>query len=149
MEKSFYSGTMKKSVKVHATKKDVWRTISNIVGLDKWVTGVKKAIFQTNKKRGVGAIRTIFFEDGNKIEEHVVGWKNEEYFSYIATSGLPLRAYHATISLNEAGKGEIQIIWESYFNSKKMSKKEFGEFVSFLGSFYQESLCKLKEIIEK
>ena len=93
-------------------------------------------------------MRKITFEDGNDVEEHVVGWKDGEYFSYIAVSGLPLRAYHATISMKKTGKS-IQITWQSYFNSEKMNKTEFSEFVTFLGSFYYDSLKKLKTVLEK
>ncbi|PIN96813.1 MAG: SRPBCC family protein, partial [Nitrosopumilus sp. CG10_big_fil_rev_8_21_14_0_10_33_7] len=46
----------------------------------------------------------ITFADGNTIEEHVVAWKEKEYFTYIATKGLPLRAYIATISIKPKNK---------------------------------------------
>ena len=75
--------------------------------------------------------------------------EKRRYFSYIAVSGLPLRAYHATISLKSKGKNQTQITWQSYFNSKKMTKKEFAEFVAFIGSFYANSLKNLKSLLEK
>ena len=149
MERTHESGTMKRTVRISSSKEDVWKFLSNIGGLEKWVSGVQKTTYLSDKKRGVGAIRRIFFDDGNQVEEHVVGWKNSEYFSYIATSGLPLRAYHATISIEEVKKDSIKVTWQSYFNSQKMSKKEFSDFVQFIGSFYQESLSKLKKILEK
>jgi hypothetical protein len=39
--------------------------------------------------------------------------------------------------------------WESYVNSKKMTEKEFLEFLVFMGTFYETSLSNLKEILEK
>jgi len=116
--------------------------------LPDWLIDVKKTVYLSKTKRGVGAIRNITFDDGNQIEEHVVAWNNKKSFSYIAVTGLPLRFYHATISIKPQKKS-TRVTWQSYFNSKKMTKKEFNEFVSFMGSFYQASLRNLKSKLEK
>jgi len=149
VKKLFRTGTVKKTITVKSSKAKVWRKISNIVGLPTWVVDVKKTVYLSKKKRGVGAIRLITFTDGNKIEEHVVAWKNKEYFTYIATEGLPLRAYVATISIKIKSKKNVQITWQSYLNSKKMSEKQFLEFLAFMGSFYEASLENLKVLLEK
>jgi len=148
-KKSFHTGTVKKTIKIKASKDKVWRKISNIIGLPSWVINVKKTIHLSKKKRGVGAIRLITFTDGNEIEEHVVGWKDREYFTYIATEGLPLRAYVATISIRRKSNKLVELTWQSYINSKKMSEKQFIEFLAFMGSFYEASLENLKIILEK
>ena len=77
------------------------------------------------------------------MEEHIVGWRVKEYFSYIAISGLPLDAYHATISIKKIKKS-VKITWESYFASKS-AKNEFEEFIVFLSNFYAQSLKNLKK----
>ena len=146
--KKFHTGTMKKSITVNASKQKTWSKVSKITNLS-WLVDQKKTLFASKTKTGNGAIRKIHFADGNIVEEHIVGWKKGEYFSYIAVSGLPLRAYHATISLKSKSKNTTQITWQSYFNSQKMSKKEFAEFVSFIGSFYANSLKNLKNELEK
>jgi len=148
-KKSFHTGTVKKTITIKSSKDKVWRKISNIVGLPTWVVDVRKTVYLSKKKRDVGAIRLITFADGSKIEEHVVAWKNKEYFTYIATEGLPLRAYVATISIKEKSKKIVQITWQSYLNSKKMSEKQFLEFLAFMGSFYEASLENLKALLEK
>ena len=148
-KKSFHTGTVKKTITVNASKDKVWRKISNIVGLPTWVADVKKTVYLSKKKRDVGAIRLITFDDGSKIEEHVVAWKNGEYFTYIATEGLPLRAYVATISIKSKSKKLVELSWQSYLNSKKMSEKQFLDFLAFMGSFYETSLENLKKILEK
>lgn len=134
---------------IKASKDKVWRKISNISGLPAWVVDVKKTVYLSKKTRDVGAIRLITFADGTKIEEHVVAWKDKEYFTYIATEGLPLRAYVATISIKVKSKNLVQLTWQSYLNSKKMSEKQFFEFLEFMGSFYKASLENLKAILEK
>ena len=149
MKKKFYSGIVKKSIKIDETRDKVWKKICNIVGLPEWVIDVKKTEYLSKRKRGIGAIRNILFNDGNEIEEHVVAWENKKYFSYLAVSGLPLRVYHATISIHSKAKKSTTVTWKSYVNSKKMTKKEFNEFVNFMEKFYQDSLKNLKNILEK
>ena len=148
-QKSFHTGTVKKSIIINVSGQKVWRKISNIVGLPTWLVDVKKTEYLSKKKRGVGAIREITFNDGNTIEEHVVAWKNGESFTYIATEGLPLRAYVATISIKPKTKNSVLLTWQSYINSQKMTEKEFLEFLVFMGTFYETSLGNLKSILEK
>ena len=147
--KSCHTGTVKKSIIIKASKQKVWRKVSNVIGLPSWLVDVKKTIFLSKKRQGVGTIREITFDDGNTIEEHVVAWKNGEYFTYIATEGLPLRAYVATISIKPKSKNSIQLTWQSYLNSEKMTENEFLEFLVFMGTFYETSLENLKNSLEK
>ncbi len=147
--KSFHTGTVKKSIIIKASKQKVWKKISNIIGLPTWLIDVKKTVYLSKKKSGVGAIREITFNDGNTIEEHVVAWQSGEYFTYVATEGLPLRAYVATISIKPKSKNSVQLTWQSYLNSEKMTEKKFLEFLVFMGSFYEASLSNLKNSLEK
>ena len=137
------SGSVKKSVIIETDLEKAWTKISKITKLD-WLDGQKSTKFLGEKKTGVGAKRLISFEDGSDVEEHVVGWKPREYFSYIAVSGLPLEAYHATISLEKKGSKSVKITWESYFAAKS-GKGEFDQFVIFLSNFYAQSLKNLKK----
>ncbi len=137
------SGSVKKSVIIETDLEKAWTKISKIAKLD-WLEGQKSTKFLGEKKTGVGAKRLISFEDGSKVEEHVVGWKPKEYFSYIAVSGLPLEAYHATISIEKSKTKSIKVTWESYF-AAKTTKTEFDEFVEFLSNFYAQSLKNLRE----
>jgi len=137
------SGSVKKSVIIDSDLEKVWLKISKIMKLD-WLEGQKSTKLLGEKKSGVGAKRLISFEDGSDVEEHIVGWRPKEYFSYIAVSGLPLEAYHATISIEKNKPESIKITWESYFASKS-TKSEFEEFVEFLSNFYVQSLRNLKK----
>jgi len=147
--KSFHTGTVKKSILIKSSKQKVWKKISNIIGLPTWLVDVKKTVFLSKKKRGVGAVREITFSDGNTIEEHIVAWKDGEYFTYIATEGLPLRAYVATLSIKPKSKNSSLLTWQSYINSEKMTEKQFLEFLVFMGTFYETSLANLRKELEK
>jgi hypothetical protein len=147
--KSFHTDSIKKTIMINASKEKVWRKISNISGLSSWVIDVKKTTYLSKKRRNIGAIRKITFTDNKTIEEHIIAWKEGEYFTYIATEGLPLRAYVATISIKPKNKKIVQITWQSYFNSKKMSRKQFIKFVTDMETFYETSLGNLKNSLEK
>ncbi len=148
-KKSFHTGTIEKTIKINTSKDKVWRKISNIVGLSSWLVDVKKTEYLSIKKKGIGAIRLITFADKTEIEEHIVAWEKGEFFTYVATEGLPLRAYVATISIKKKTKTITELTWRSYINSKKMTEKQFLEFLVFMGSFYEASLENLKILLEK
>jgi hypothetical protein len=137
------SGSVKKSVIIDTNLEKAWSKISKITKVD-WLEGQKTTKFLGEKMSGVGSKRLISFEDGSDVEEHVVGWKPKEYFSYIAISGLPLNAYHATISIEKNKNKSVKITWESYFAANS-PKQEFEDFVVFLTNFYVQSLKNLKK----
>jgi len=145
----FHSGIVKKQVVVNASQKKVWGKISNIIGLPEWIDEIKTATYLSKTKRGIGAVRKLTFDDGNIIEEHIVDWENGRSLSYVATSGLPLRVYHATLLIKPRTKNSSYLVWHNYMNSEKMTKKQYTEFQSYIEKFYQKSLRNLKDIIEK
>jgi len=137
------SNSVKKSIMVDTDIDSAWAKISKIIKLD-WLEGQKSTKFLGEKKTGIGSKRLILFQDGSKVEEHIVGWKPKQYFSYIAVSGLPLNAYHATISLEKIKAKSVKITWESFFAADSR-KKEFDDFIEFLAAFYTQSLKNLKK----
>ena len=137
---------VKKSILINNDINNIWNYVSKITTLD-WLVGQKATKFLSKKKRGIGAIRLITFDDGSDVEEHIVGWHPKKYFSYIATSGLPLNSYHATISMNKI-ENNVKITWESYFSSSGQ-KSDFHTFTKFLSQFYTSSLKNLKVELEK
>lgn len=145
---SFHTGTLKKTVTVRVPAGKAWRVLGDIAGMPEWAAGVQDVAYLSERKRGVGAVRLITFVNGDKVEEHVVAWKNGEQFTYVATAGLPLRAYVSTISLDPMSAEKTRITWKSYMNSQSMQEREFLAFVASMGSFYKESLGRLKKLLE-
>jgi hypothetical protein len=137
------SGSVKKSVIIDTDLEKAWSKISKISKLN-WLQGQKSTKILGEKKSGVSSKRLISFEDGSDVEEYVIGWRPKEYFSYIAVSGLPLDAYHATISIEKTKSKSVKVTWESFFASNS-TKKEFDEFIEFLSNFYAQSLKNLKK----
>ncbi len=143
-----FCGIVSQSVVINASAAALWKIIGNYTGLADWVIDVKKTDSISKIKNDFGAVRDITFADESHVIEYAVGWKDGEYLSYIATSGLPLDGYHATISISQKIKSS-QVKWESFLISQDSEKKKFSEFLEFMDSFYFKSLERLKENIEK
>ena len=60
---------VKKSIIIKNNIDDVWHYLSKITLLD-WLVGQKSTKFLSEKKRGVGSIRLITFEDGSNVVTH-------------------------------------------------------------------------------
>lgn len=136
------------SITIDVVSDKVWAKISNIAGLAEWVEGVKNTTYTSKKRRGLGASRKIFFDNGEQVTEYIVGWNDGKYLSYIATDGLPLDGYHATLSILQSGKS-TRITWESVLVSEDSNDTKFSEFLAFIDSFYKNSLVNLKCKLEK
>jgi len=143
-----YCGTVSQSIAIDVSANALWKTISNFVGLTDWVIDVKETEFLSKIKQGLGTARKITFADGSQIIEYAVGWREKEYLSYVATSGLPLDGYHATITITPKAKSS-HITWSSFLVSNSPDKKQFEEFLAFMESFYEKSLKNLKSMLEK
>lgn len=136
------------TVTIDETSDKIWAKISNIAGLAEWVEGVKKTTYTSKKRRGLGASRKIFFDNCEQVIEYVVGWSDGKYLSYIATKGLPLDGYHATLSILQSG-GSTRLTWESVLISEDSNDAKFSEFLASIDSFYKNSLANLKRKLEK
>lgn len=148
-KRSYHASALKvRSSKIKTTPQKAWRIIGDIASMPRWAPGVTAVRITSKCKRGVGAVRSVIFEDGKEIEEHVISWSAKKSFTYAATDGLPLRLYIATITIRERPEDFIDITWQSYLNSTQMSKNEFQELLHEMSVFYQESLENLKRMLQ-
>lgn len=126
--------------------REVWRALSDITGMADWAEGVSSCTALAGPRRGVGARRRVRFEGGPSIEEHFTDWRADSY-TYVAVSGLDLRAYVATISA-EPERGACRVAWRSYMASRPTTRARFEDERSAIGSFYSRSLRRLAANLE-
>lgn len=145
-----HSATLKRrSPRIRATRQRAWRILGDIASMPRWAPGVSRVAVTSDSGRGVGAVRSVEFEDGRVIEEHIVSWSAGRSFTYVATDGLPLRAYVATITIDSNEKdGTITITWQSYMNSARMSRGEFAKLLDDMAGFYDGSLANLAGMLQ-
>lgn len=147
MRRDFHTGIVTRSVVVHASSQRVWKTLSDISNLPKWIVGIKKCVIISKKKRGVGAIRLITFQDGSLLEEQIVTWNPNQSFSYMATGKTHIRAYFATLSVKPLGKSLSRIIWSGYVGTDKVTNHSFQKTLSEYDTLYKNSISRLKSMI--
>ncbi len=148
--RAHHSATLKRrSPRIRATRQKAWKILGDIASMPRWAPGVSRVDITSDSRRGVGAVRNVAFEDGKTIEEHIVSWSAGRSFTYVATDGLPLRAYVATITINSNEKdGTITITWQSYMNSIRMPRGEFARLLDDMGRFYDDSLANLAGMLQ-
>jgi hypothetical protein len=93
----------------------VWATLSDLEGWDRWGPWTRTTID--------GDVRTMVSERKRMtgrpyvMKERVTALVPEERFEYDLLSGLPVKGYHATVTLSDAAGGGTEIHWQSRFNS--------------------------------
>ena len=150
MPRQFLNGMVTRSVDVHVSPQRVWRRLSEIGNLARWIVGIKKCVITSKKRKGVGATRLITFQDGSMIEEQIVIWNSSNSFSYLVIGkNLPFRAYFATLSIQPLGKNLTKITWSGYIGTNNVTKSKFNQTISKYDLLYKSSLPRLKLLIEK
>jgi hypothetical protein len=66
---------------------------------------------------GVGAIRVIVRRPVT-LREQVELWEPPARFGYTVLSGIPVRDYHAVVTLTDAGDSATNIHWEARFDAR-------------------------------
>ena len=143
-----FCATVSRTMIIDSPVSEIWGIVGDYTGLANWVEGIQKTVSLSKVKNDFGAARKIHFKDGAQVIEYAVGWKENDHISYIATSGLPLQGYHATISLTTRTKG-TQVKWSSFLISESSDKIEFLQFLESMDMFYAKSLVTLKQKLEK
>ncbi len=115
------------SVKVVLAAKaiDVWPVISDFGGVAKWVPGVSQV---SVVGRGVGAVRTVAYEDGTRSVERLESLNDDSRsLAYsILESTLPVQGYLGSLTVREVPLGS-EVEWYSTFGAKGAPEKEVSE----------------------
>jgi len=147
--KSTHNDSYSRSIIISAPSEKVWEIVGNPVSLPDWIPGIKRTVYTSDIKKGVGTVREITLDDGLLIEEHFVAWKEKEYVSYIMVRGFPLRGYFATMAMQALDEGAVLFTWSVYYTTQEMTDTEFQGFSTNLRAFFEGTLQNLKKILEK
>jgi len=147
--KSTHNDSYSRSIIISAPSEKVWEIVGNPVSLPDWIPGIKRTVYTSDIKKGVGTVREITLDDGLLIEEHFVAWKEKEYVSYIMVRGFPLRGYFATMAMQALDEEAVLFTWSVYYTTQEMTDTEFKGFSTNLRAFFEGTLKNLKKILEK
>ncbi|MBW2591968.1 MAG: SRPBCC family protein [Deltaproteobacteria bacterium] len=127
---------------LNAAAEQVWRTVSDFNGLDKFVGAVASSSVNGT---GIGAERTLSLQDGGRIVEKLVRLDNDtRTLQYsIVSSPLPVKNYISKITIKKLGRSQCEITWSSTFYAKGIPEKEAEKVIEGIYAMGFKGLKKL------
>jgi hypothetical protein len=107
------------TVRAAAPRQVVWAVLSDLRTWNQWGDWQTTAIDREGDPPpyGVGALRRMV-QRPLTMREQVELWEPSERFGYELLSGLPVRHYHALVTLTDAGEGTTNIHWQARFDGR-------------------------------
>ena len=135
--------TVKVNIPVAADQ--VWQTLRNFGGMDKWALGVASLSLSGV---GPGAVRTISFQDGGKVVERLESLDDAgRRLSYtILESTLPVEGYVASLTVRDLGPAGAEVEWFSTFGAKGATEEEVSRMLQVR---YRKRLSSLQKFLQR
>ncbi len=135
--------TVKVNIPVAADQ--VWQTLRDFGGMDKWAFGVASLSLSG---MGLGAVRTITFNDGAEVVERLESLDDAgRRLSYtILESTLPVEGYVASLSVRDLGPAGSEVEWFSTFGAKGATEEEVSRLLQVA---YRKSLASLQKFLKR
>ena len=108
---------------IAATPERLWSLVKDF-GEVSWMNGVSRVGIDGE---GVGMVRRIYVGDAPPVREVLESCDEEaKQIGYTITEGnpLPVKDYHATVTVVEAGPGTSQLEWRGRFNAKGVDDEQ-------------------------
>jgi hypothetical protein len=107
------------SVRAAAPRHLVWDVLADVRSWHEWGRWQSTELEREGDPPpdGVGAIRRNVRRPLT-IREQVELWEPPSRFGYTLLSGVPVRDYHAVVTLTDAGDGATNIHWQSRFDGR-------------------------------
>jgi hypothetical protein len=107
------------TVRAEAPRQVVWDLLADLRSWQEWGDWSITDIEQEGDPPpyGVGTIRRLV-QRPITMKERVELLEPPSRFGYEALSGLPVRDYHAVVTLTDAGESATNIHWESHFDGR-------------------------------
>jgi hypothetical protein len=134
--------SVKVSMPVAADK--VWQTIKDFGGMNKWAPGIADL---TLTGQGVGALRTMTFQDGSRVKERLesLNGASRSLTYTILESTLPVEGYIASLTVRDLGPAGCEVEWFSTFGAKGAAEEDVSRMLE-LG--YRRSLSGLQKSLK-
>jgi len=138
-------GQVSVKVNIPLAADQVWQTLRDFGGMDKWAFGVASLSL---KGSGPGAVRTVTFKDGAKVVERLESLNDgNRHLSYaILESSLPVEGYVASLTVRDLGPAGSEVEWYSTFGAKGATEEEVSRMLQVL---YRRSLSSLQKFLKR
>ena len=98
-----------------APRADVWKKLSDLQNWHEWGPWTKTTI--DGEIRTMVSDRTKLTGKPYVMKERVTAMEPNSRFEYDLLSGLPIKNYHAVVTLKDTDGGGTDIVWHSTFNA--------------------------------
>ncbi len=138
-------GQVAVKVNISAAADKVWQALRDFGGMDKWAPGVAGLEISGS---GVGAVRTITFQDGSRAVERLESLDEAtRHLSYtILESTLPVEGYVASLTVRDLGPGGSEVEWYSTFGAKGAPEEDVSRMLTVL---YRKALSSLQKFLKR
>lgn len=124
---------------------EVWKVIREFGEMIRWAPDIAQVKLEGS---GVGAVRTVTFQDGARAVERLESLNDEsQTLSYtILESTLPLVGYVASLTVRDLGGAGCEVEWYSTFGAKGAPENEVS---GQMETFYRKSLAGLQKFLRR
>ena len=97
------------SIEVNAPPSEVWRHLAKLDDVQHFVASVKRSVYSSERREGVGAARTCEIKGFGKLVETITDWEEGRTLTY-EVEGMPAFVKHAQSTWTVEGKNQSQTI---------------------------------------
>lgn len=144
-----------KQVTINAPADQVWATVKNFDGLDKWHPAVESDKIVSGRNNEVGAERLLTLKGGGTIREKLLAFDDKRFsMRYSILEGvLPVSDYTSTITVAAAGKDRSTVTWSGSFKRKDTGDKPAADAndeaaTKAMSGVYESGLDNLRKMLE-
>lgn len=114
---------VKKHITTPGVPEKVWTYVAEFCAIKDWHPAVADCV---ETKEGDDTFRTLTLKDGGKIKEKLTETEDTSYSYDIVESPLPVKNYHAKISIEPDDRGDNRslITWEATFDANGASDED-------------------------
>ena len=135
---------VQKKATIHAPAQHVWETIRDFNGLPAFISLIAKS---TTEGEGVGAVRTLVFQDGHVAVETLESLDDEAMrlrYALFDAPDRPFKGYVATMQLDAVDAGSCELTWSSQFEAQDGVTEE--EAKAGPEGLYEDGIAGLKRL---
>jgi hypothetical protein len=138
-------GQVSVNISIPAAADEVWQTLRDFGGVDKWAPGIASLSLSGT---GVGAVRTVTYQDGGRAVERLESLNDDSRtLSYtILESTLPVEGYVASLTVRDLGPPGCEVEWYSTFGAKGPAESEVSR---MLEVSYRKALAGLQKLLRR
>ena len=138
---------VQKKAIIQAPAQRVWQSIRDFDGLPAFVSLIAKS---TTEGEGVGAVRTLIFQDGHEAVETLEHLDDEAMtlrYSLFDALERPFKSYVAAMALDAIDEDRCELTWSSRFEAQGGATEE--EAKAGPEGLYDDGIAGLKRLHEQ